>query len=273
MHDPITGKDSHLTLLHYTTQTLLSILRIHRDMLEDNTELQSEHAQREMFRNPETAGDMLKGSFDRKKAEERQNLRAELGKLIVDHLFLRRASDVDGLGEELDDMIFPETEDVEYELKMRDIMDKSNSSQLTAKRKLLAVSDRAMGLSQHSVASSRGMASPTSDTDLRALQAGLVEEQPTPPQVTKPKTLLDTKEEALVHKAEKEVSGRRVLITFYNETSPEDIMLHSHNIRIVVACVQTLNVLCCRDFHEEKLQMVCERRGKRHLMSAAREPE
>merc|ERR550532_3106127 len=88
-----------------------------------------------------------------------------------------------------------------------------------------------------------------------------------------PKTLLEMKEDNLLYKAEKEVSGRRVLITFYNETTKEDILNYSHNIRIVVACVQTLDVLVTQDFHEDTLELICARRGKRHLMSAASEQD
>merc|ERR1719382_1354859 len=101
----------------------------------------------------------------------------------------------------------------------------------------------------------------------------LSEEASAAPTSVQPKTLLEMKEDNLLYKAEKEVSGRRVLITFYNETKKEDILNYSHNIRIVVACVQTLNVLVAQDFHEDSLELICARRGKRHLMSAAREQD
>merc|ERR1712037_48316 len=51
------------------------------------------------------------------------------------------------------------------------------------------------------------------------------------------------KETSLLHKAEKIISGRRVLIAFYNETKQDDVLNYSHNIRIVVASVQSLEVL------------------------------
>jgi len=88
-----------------------------------------------------------------------------------------------------------------------------------------------------------------------------------------PRTLLDMREDNLLHKGEKEVNGRRVLVAFFNETTKEDILNYSHNIRIVVACVQTLEVLVAKDFHEDTLELVCARRGKRHLMSATREQD
>merc|ERR1712224_96131 len=88
-----------------------------------------------------------------------------------------------------------------------------------------------------------------------------------------PKTLLDMKEDSLLYKAEKIISGRRVLIAFYSETKHEDLLNYSHNIRIVVASVQSLDILALQDFHEDTLEFVCSRRGKRHLMSAMREHE
>merc|ERR1719291_1344101 len=47
MHDPVSKKDSHLTLLHYTTQRLLNILRINRDMLEERWEFESDKTKQE----------------------------------------------------------------------------------------------------------------------------------------------------------------------------------------------------------------------------------
>jgi len=248
MRDPVAKKDSHLTLLHYTTQRLLHILRINRDMLEECREMEPDHVK-----------------------SDRQQLRSELGKMIVDHLFLQRGYDHDGFGEEIDHLEVPEGEEIEYELKMRDIMDSSNSALLTAKRRLLEFQDSSLGWGGHqqSIESQGSMASG------RSLPLGLpssFDELPASP-AERPRTLLDTKEEAVLFKAEKEVSGRKVLLTFYNETSPEDILHYSHNIRIVCACVQTLNVLAVQDFHEDTLSLICERRGKGHLMSAAREQD
>merc|ERR1712224_1020690 len=66
-----------------------------------------------------------------------------------------------------------------------------------------------------------------------------------------PKTLVEMTEDALLYKCEKMVSGRRVLIACYNETSHFDNVNFSHNIRIVVACTQSLAVLAVKDFHED----------------------
>merc|ERR1712060_299343 len=81
-----------------------------------------------------------------------------------------------------------------------------------------------------------------------------------------PRTILEMKETSLLHKAEKIISGRRVLIAFYNETKQDDVLNYSHNIRIVVASVQSLEVLAFQDFHEDTLEFVCSRRGKSHLI-------
>jgi len=232
MHDPSNGTDSHLTLLHYTTQTLLKILKIRREMLLDDMEAEDKVYSK----------------------QDKITMRTELGKLIVDHLYLRRQSDTDGLGEQLDDLQFPEDEAVDYELHLKDIVDASKSHQTVARNRLREVTG-----------GPGGHAGPLTEQTLA---------KPEPPSpANRPKSLLDTNEDALVHKAEKDISGRRVLITFYNETTPEDILLYSHNIRIIVACFQSLSVLCMRDFHEDQLDKICEKRGKRHLMSAAREPE
>jgi len=234
MHDPVTQKDSHITLLHYTTQRLLNILRISRDMLEERWEFESDKAK-----------------------QERQQLRAELGKLIVNHLYLQRVVGREGEDEEIDNLEIPDDEEVDYELRMRDIMDPTNSVELSMKR-----------LTAPEASSTREITPDTAGTfNPRAATIGTLS---APPPI-QPKTLLDMKEESLIHKAEKVVSGRRVLIAFYNETTPEDVLNHSHNIRIMVACLQTLEVLVYQDFHEDTLEMVCARRGKRHLMSATRE--
>merc|ERR1712228_234562 len=83
----------------------------------------------------------------------------------------------------------------------------------------------------------------------------------------------DMMETSLLYKAEKIIGGRRVLIAFYNETRQEDVLNYSHNFRVVVASVQSLEILAFQDFHEDTLEFVCSRRGKSHLMSAAREQE
>merc|ERR1712157_528727 len=205
---------------------------------------------------------------------ERHQLRAEMGKMIVDHLYLQRVVDKEGNSEDIDHPEFPDDEEVEYELRMRDIMDSSKSSELTIKKKLLT------SPMESNTTQERGLASMMSDT------TSIVSHRSLPPAAAigddasipalasaQPRTLLDLKEENLLYKAEKEVSGRRVLITFYSETTKEDILNYSHNIRIVVACVQTLNVLVTQDFHEDTLEAICARRGKRHFMSATRESE
>jgi len=253
MHDTTTQKDSHLTLLHYTTQRLLSILHINRDMLEECRSIEPDRVK-----------------------QERQQVRAELGKLIVDALYLVRAQGTEDQGEELDPLELPEEEEVQYELRMRDVMDPANAAQISARRFLLAEADN----SSSSIAGPWGirgneghMASVDSMASARSLGAEDDGALATAAALSAPKSLLDTKHEALVHKAEKDVSGRRVLVTFYNETVPEDNLRYSHNIRVVVACVQTLQVLCMQDFHEDKLQIVCNARGKSHLMSVTREQE
>mmetsp|Transcript_45190 Transcript_45190/g.144740 ORF Transcript_45190/g.144740 Transcript_45190/m.144740 type:complete len:2710 (-) Transcript_45190:80-8209(-) len=236
MHDPVTKRDSHLTLLHYTTQRLLDILRVNRDMLEECREMEPDHVK-----------------------HERQVLRAEMGRLIIDHVYVARVTDQEGKGEELDHVELNDGEEVDYELQMRDIMDSSNAAHLTAKKRLLEFDDAS--LPQECSLDSGGS----------LMSNGPIDEPIGHSVAQLPRSLLDTKEDALVLKAEKDVSGRRVLVTFYNETSKEDILHFSHNVRVVVACVQTLNVLAVQDFHEDKLELFCERRSKRHLMSAARE--
>jgi len=114
MHDPVTKKDSHLTLLHYTTQRLLSMLRINRDMLEELHDL----------------GDDVK--------QDRQQLRVDMGKLIVDHMYLHPLGRKAGDTENIDNLELAEGEDVDYELRMRDIMDSSKSVHLNATQQLLS---------------------------------------------------------------------------------------------------------------------------------------
>ncbi|CAK0804409.1 unnamed protein product [Prorocentrum cordatum] len=231
MHDPTTSRDFHLSLLHYTTQRLLNTLRINRDMLEDQKNFDSE-------------ADKV----------ERQQLRCELGKLIVDHLYLVRVNGGEGAAQEevIDDLDPGDDDDdeIEYELRMRDMMDSSLSADLTVKQKLLNVT--------------REQRSPSGQAVARLDDA---------PEVSGPRTILDMKESSLIYKAEKIIGGRRVLIAFYNETRQEDVLNYSHNFRIVVASVQSLEILAFQDFHEDTLEFVCSRRGKSHLMSAAREQE
>jgi len=232
LHDPRTGRDCHLTLLHYTTQRLLAILRINRDMLE---EANSYHT-------------------DADKAE-RQKLRTEIGKLIVSHLYLRRRIAKNEDEEVVDDLELHEEEDVEYELRMREVMDPSNATAFSSKMALL---DEARdGRGTISIENSQSLAGPEFGDAAAAM----------------PKSLLDVSEENLLFKAEQDVGGRRVLVTMYSETTKEDILKYSHNLRVVVACIQTLEVLAMADFHEDTIELVCTRRNKRHLMSACREHE
>merc|ERR1712187_262402 len=179
----------------------------------------------------------------------------------------QRVPDREGYSEVLDNIEVPEEDDMDYELCMRDIMDSSNSLELSVKKRLLS-EDTHLGATSPDAAEGsprvKDPASPSSSRISRALA---------PSVWGQPKTLLEMKESSLLHKAEKMVAGRRVLITFYNETTKEDVMSYSHNIRIVVADVQTLNVLACQDFHEDSLEPLCARRGKGHLMSATREQD
>jgi len=222
MHDPVSGKDCHLTLLHYTTQRLFDFLQINRHMIEESYE-------------PNEA-----------EKQQRSDLRSELGKLVVDHIYVQRTGDVHG--EEIDHLQFPE-EEVDYELKMREIMSVPKSSDLSVKQQLMntahdveAEGSRSLTLAPQSL-SARG---------------------------PNPKTLLDMGEEHLVHKTEKVVHGKRVFIAFYNETTKEDMIQYSHNIRVAVADL-SLDILTLQDFHEDTLEPLCARRGKRHLLSATRE--
>lgn len=223
MHDPVSKKDCHLTLLHYTTQRLLTILRINRDMLEECTEMESDEAR-----------------------SDRQRLRAELGKLIFDNVYLVRQDDKEGLQEFLDEA--EEDEDVDYELRMHDIMIPSNAALLTVKRRLLET--------------------PSGSPPTPAGDEGRGELDP-----MQPKSLLQMAEENLIYKLDKVICGRRVLIAFYNETTKEDILRYSHNIRVVVACMLSLDVLYAKDYHEEALELFCAANDKRHLMSSTREAD
>jgi len=248
MHDPVTKKEQHLTLLHYTTQRLLNLLRINRDMIEDTYINMTDNDHR-----------------------ERSKLRQELGKLIVDHLFLMRVGDSGNAGEVVDDEEMPEGEEVEYELQMRDIMASATSSDLSMNQKTLA-SAHELHPEESKHLQSIGADTPTAPLSMHPAQAG---QQSGPLVVNAPvaKTLIDMTEDDLLHKAEKVVNGRRMLVAFYNKTSSYDTVNYSHNIRIVVACVQSLAVLAVQDFHEDTLEALCARRGKRHLMSATAEQE
>lgn len=248
MHDPVTRDDCHITLMHYTTQKLLSVLRINRDMLEECRHGEPDDVKR-----------------------ERQTLRAELGQLIVDHLYISRMNET-GAMEVIDHVELPDDEEVEYELRMRDILHSKNSADLTIKKKLRDTGAEAI-IKSGSGSASRSLPPRPGPSVLDLAER---EEQKKPSsarEAGEPKTLLELKEDNLLHKAERTVSGRRVLVAFYNETAKVDILRYSHNIRIVVACLQTLNILLTRDFHEDTLEPVCVRRNKRHLMSAAREYE
>merc|ERR1719401_506352 len=141
-------------------------------------------------------------------------------------------------------------------------MDSGHSADLSVKQKLLQTAAEGAPLAS-ALASSAAQIAHELAPETRAGQ----------PAVVPPRTLREMKEESLLHKAEKLIGGQRMFIAFYNETTVEDILNYSHNIRIVVACVQTLEVLAFQDFHEDSLEPVCNRRGKRHLMSAAREHE
>jgi len=241
MHDPITQRDCHLTLLHYTTQKLLTVLRVNRDMLEESNNY-----------------------HDDTEKQERQKLRTELGKLIVSHLYLRRRTDNEEEYEDevLDDLDLHETEDVDYQLKMHDTMDSSHASVFSSKRALLDEA-RSAGVGEDLF---EGIEE-DGEVDGAGTKAHLGKA------VAQPRTLLEIDEEHLLFKTEQNVSGANVLICVYNETTKEDILLYSHNLRVVVASQQTLNILAMQDFHEETIDLVLSRRNKRHLMSACREYE
>jgi hypothetical protein len=232
MHDPVAKKDSHLTLLHYTTQRLLTILRINRDMLEDSKEME-----------------------DNIVKQERQKLRAEIGQMIVNSIYLTRTDEFRNtyeFNEKVDD-----DDEVEYDLRMRDIMVPSRAAELSVKKKLMEDTPPA---------------SPLNSPQYRA-KAGGVQQQAQDEDLSKPKSLLQMPEVNLLYKVEKVVCGRRVLAAFYNETNRGDILRYSHNIRVVIACMNTLEVLYCADYHEDTLESFCAHHDKRHLMSAMREAD
>merc|ERR1712224_943361 len=70
---------------------------------------------------------------------ERAQLRRELGKLLVDNMYIRRLNvgDDESRENEIDDLELQDDEDLEYELRMRDIMENTTSSDLSVKQKLL----------------------------------------------------------------------------------------------------------------------------------------
>jgi len=202
---------------------------------------------------------------------EGAKLRQELGKLIVDHLYLKRVGEPEVAGELIDELEFPEGEEVEYELQMRDIMASATASDLTIKQKVLDSAHELFPVvSEHlqSIGADSPSVPPSVHPAQAAQQAG-----PVTAHAPAPRTLIEMSEDHLLHKAEKVVNGRRVLVGFYNETSNYDNMNYSHNIRIVVACIQSLAILAVQDFHEDSLEALCTRRGKRHLMSATSEQE
>merc|ERR1719424_1606981 len=157
MHDAVSKNDCHLTLLHYTTQRLLTILRISRDILEESNDTES--------------------------MEERHTLKQEMGKLIVDHLYLTKLGDKGG--EPLDDKGTPDDEDVDYELRMRDIMVASNAAHLSIKKKLLETASAA-------------------DTKPKPMEvASFASLTAKPKDDLAPMTLLQMKEDNLLYKSEK----------------------------------------------------------------------
>jgi hypothetical protein len=260
MHDPVANTEQHLTLLHYTTQRLLNILRINRDMIEETYTNMSDDSRR-----------------DGKK------LKQELGKLIVDHLYLRRTGDPSVAGEIIDEVEFTEGEAVEYQLEMRDIMASATAADLTVKQKVLEsahdlfpdISElvQTIGANTPAAPASTHPESELHPMVARAQLAAQTESGPEVPNAPFPKTIIELTADNLVHKAEKRLNDRRLLVAFYNKTSAFDNVNYSHNIRIVVACVQSLNILCVQDFHEDKLEPLCRRRGKSHLMSATHESD
>jgi hypothetical protein len=236
MLDPVTRRESHLTILSYTTQRFLDHLRINRDLIDVNRE--------------------------------------ELGKLVVDNCYLVKPAENARDQEVLDLLEVPEDEDVEYELRLKDVVDTTSSTDLTTKKKLLlsARTPKAVeGDSTQVVVPATGRTASKGKTG-EAAGSG----PRTPLEVSEhgePKTLLDMSEEHLVHRDQKFVNGRRVLIAFYSETTKEDMINFSHNIRIQVADAQSLDILVVQDVHEDTILPLLARISKRHLISATREKE
>jgi len=231
MLDPVTRRESHLTILSYTTQRFLDHLRINRDLIDVNRE--------------------------------------ELGKLVVDNCYLVKPAENTRDQEVLDHIEVPEDEDVDYELRLKDVVDTTSSTDLTTKKKLLlsARTPKAVEGDTLKPADSRGLSkssvvgAATPKTPLDTAEHG------------EPKSLLEMSEEHLVHRDQKFVNGRRVLIAFYSETTKEDMINYSHNIRIQVADAQSLDILVVQDVHEDTIEPLVSRIQKRHLMSATREKE
>lgn len=226
MLDPVTRRESHLTILSYTTQRFLDHLRINRDLIDVNRE--------------------------------------ELGKLVVDNCYLIKPSENPKDHEVLDHIEVPEDEDVDYVLRLKDVVDTTSSADLSVKKKLLlsARTPKAVegdtAVTQTKAADSR---SGSKRTPLDTAEHG------------EPKSLLQMSEEHLVHRDQKFVNGRRVLIAFYSETTKEDMINYSHNIRIQVADAQSLDILVVQDIHEDTIEPLVSRIQKRHLMSATREKD
>jgi len=246
MHDPVNNKQQHLTLLHYTTQRLLNLLRINRDMIMETYTNMSDNDRRDGAK-----------------------LRQELGKLIVDHLYLRKVGDPNAEVEIIDDVEFPDGEEVEYELQMHDIMESATSADLTVKQKIVdECHDHYRDISN--IVKTIGADNPAPPVTMHPATASQTS-GPIVKNAPIPKTIIEMTHDNLLHKAEKIVNNRRMMVAFYNETSSYDNMHFSHNIRIVVACMQTLTILAVQDFHEDTLEPLCRRRGKTHLMSATHE--
>jgi len=234
MLDPVTRRESHLTILSYTTQRFLDHLRINRDLIEVNRE--------------------------------------ELGKLVVDNCYLVKPSENTRDQEVLDHMEVPEDEDVDYELRLKDVVDTTSSTDLTTKKKLLLSARTPKAVEgDHILSVSAG-----TSTDSVPASAGATTGPKTPLDASEhgePKSLLDMSEDHLVHRDQKFVNGRRVLIAFYSETTKEDMINFSHNIRIQVADAQSLDILVVQDVHEDTIEPMLARIQKRHLISATREKE
>merc|ERR1711981_951635 len=111
---------------------------------------------------------------------------------------------------------------------MRDIMDSRHSANLSVKQRLLETADAGLHAQAGEVTNAPRSVVEQQQKDAAAnYQDRSIE--------LEPRTLLNLKDDHLVFKAEKVVSGRRVLVAFYNETTKEDILDFTHNIRVVVA--------------------------------------
>merc|ERR1719382_1014229 len=138
--------------------------------------------------------------------QERQTLRTEIGKLIVSHLYIERTQDgKDGRAEAIDDLEIQDDEDVDYELRMGELMEKRNSMALTANKRLLEpsppedLSSPRISARSLRAGAAQPAASPTSeDAAARASPRGVTAQLPGGVQ-----TMLDMKEDNLLFKAEK----------------------------------------------------------------------